>query len=296
MISLHQIEVFRALMEAKTVTAAAVLMRISQPALSRIIKRMEDRIGFPLFERVKGRLVATPEALALYADVEIIHKKVGDLNLTIRRLSSGEGGVFRFGASPSLGNSVVPIALRRLRAGHPRLAVHVDIVPMNQLIDYLTLRTGELVLTLFPIEHPMIRTQKIGLGRVVCAFASDHPFAGRDEIAARDLANEDIIGFQEDSSHARAIRSLEEAAGTSFTIKTVVRFAETALALAEQGLGVAIVDEFTAMRARRPAEMTRQLAEPTRFTLYANSFLFAPPSAHGKAFVRAIKHVLPQAL
>jgi DNA-binding transcriptional LysR family regulator len=296
MVSLHQIEVFRALMVAKTVTAAAAIMNISQPALSRIIKRMEDRVGFPLFERVKGRLVATPEAIALYADVEIIHKKVADLNLTIERLASGEGGIFRFGASPSLGNSVVPIALKKLRSRHPRLVVHADIVPLDQLIDYLTLRKGEIVLTLFPIEHPMIRNQRIGVGRMVCAFAQDHSFADLEHVTAQELAEEDIIGFQAESSHANVIRSVEQSAGVSFRFKTFVRFAETALALAEQGLGVALIDEFTAMGAHNGAQTIRHVAEAARFTLYANSNLYGPPSAHGKAFIRALRQVVPQSL
>ena len=135
MVSLHQIEMFRALMVGKTVTAAAKIMNVSQPALSRVIKRMEDRIGFPLFVRVRGRLVPTPEAVELFSDVEVIHKKIDDLNYSIRRLAAGDEVIFRFGGSPSLGNSIVPRTLRQLRLRYPNLVIRVDIVSLSELID-----------------------------------------------------------------------------------------------------------------------------------------------------------------
>lgn len=296
MIGLHQIEVFCALMKSGTVTAAADVMHISQPALSRIVRRMEDRIGFQLFARVKGRLVPTPEAHALFADVEIIHKKVTDLNLTIDRLARGEEVIFRFGASPSLGNSVAPIALRDLRNRYPALVVRTDIVPIDELLDYLTLRKGELLLTLFPIKHPMIHNQRIGVGRMVCALPKSHPLAARERIAAKDIADEEIIGFEPGSTHGNAIRMIERTAGISFRFKTFVRFAETAIALAEQGLGVALVDEFTAMGARRLSETTLPLVEEVPFTLYANCHQFNPLSSYGKEFLRALRRIVPQSL
>ena len=294
LISLHQIEVFRALMVAKTVTGAAEIMHISQPALSRMVKRMEDRVGFRLFDRVKGRLVPTPEADKLFADVEIIQKKVDDLNFTIHRLATGEDELFRFGGSPSLGNSIVPRALRQLRDSYPRLVVHVDIVAWNELLDYLLLRKGEFVLTVFPIEHPMVKNEKIGVGRMICAFGRDHRLADRERISAADLADEEIIGFVPESAHGRMIETIQRNAGVSFRFTTIVRFAETALFLAEQGLGVALIDEFTAMGAHRSIGVTRPLADDAHLTLYANTNLHSPPSAHGKDFLQAIRSEIRQ--
>ena len=64
----RQLEVFTAMMKAGTVTAAAQMLNISQPALSQILIHTEDNLGFLLFNREKGRLFPTPEALELYPD------------------------------------------------------------------------------------------------------------------------------------------------------------------------------------------------------------------------------------
>ena len=70
MITSRQIEAFRAVMELGTITMAAERLRISQPAVSKIIAGLEWEIGYPLFERIKGRLAPTGEArlLAVEAD------------------------------------------------------------------------------------------------------------------------------------------------------------------------------------------------------------------------------------
>lgn len=69
MLTHRHVEVFRALMIAGSVTRAAELLHTSQPTVSRELARMEHSIGFPLFERIRGRLRPTMQALALYDEV-----------------------------------------------------------------------------------------------------------------------------------------------------------------------------------------------------------------------------------
>jgi DNA-binding transcriptional LysR family regulator len=69
-ISLRQIEAFKAIVETASVTAAASAMHVSQPSVSRLLRSLEENIGFNLFERRKGRLLATPEALLFYDEIQ----------------------------------------------------------------------------------------------------------------------------------------------------------------------------------------------------------------------------------
>lgn len=65
-INLRQVEAFRAVMQSGSITAAAELMSVTQPAVSRLIKYFESRIGFALFTREKGRIRPTAEAFSLF--------------------------------------------------------------------------------------------------------------------------------------------------------------------------------------------------------------------------------------
>ena len=67
---LRHIEVFNAVMLTGSVSGAARLINVTQPAVSRILQHAELQLGFALFQRNKGRLTATAEALKLYPLIE----------------------------------------------------------------------------------------------------------------------------------------------------------------------------------------------------------------------------------
>lgn len=68
-LSFRQIEVFRAVMIAKSVIGASRMLNCAQPGLSRTIKHMEGKVGFQLFNRINGRLAPTQEAMKLFDEI-----------------------------------------------------------------------------------------------------------------------------------------------------------------------------------------------------------------------------------
>nr|MBP7568005.1 LysR family transcriptional regulator [Burkholderiaceae bacterium] len=70
LLNLRQIEVFRAVMEAGSFTGAAQMLHVSQPAISRLVRHLELRLGVNLFDRLHGKLLPTPEARTLHAEVQ----------------------------------------------------------------------------------------------------------------------------------------------------------------------------------------------------------------------------------
>ena len=158
-ISLKQIEYFRAVMEAGTVSGAAALLHVSQPNVSRMLKYTESRLGLRLFERCKGRLQPTPEATALYREVQSLHAHLDSLQDALRHIARGELGRFTVGASPSLGRHVLPTALSSLRREFSQLAVKLDILSVSQVIEYLTLGQGECACTISPSRIRRSRRQ-----------------------------------------------------------------------------------------------------------------------------------------
>ncbi|WP_154582145.1 LysR family transcriptional regulator, partial [Bordetella pertussis] len=81
---LRHIEIFEAIRRTGSLTEAAAALHISQPAASKLLAHAEAQLGFKLFERVKGRLVATREAEILAPEVARLNQDLG----SVRRLAA----------------------------------------------------------------------------------------------------------------------------------------------------------------------------------------------------------------
>ena len=105
MMRLRQLEVFRAVMAHGTVTAAARALRMSQPAATTAIRVLESSLGLDLFQRDKGRLAATPEAVFV-SMVDNLDAKMGMVQRALR--NAGENDEF----SEYLPGLKAPVLLR----------------------------------------------------------------------------------------------------------------------------------------------------------------------------------------
>src|SRR5687767_13177504 len=106
--NLRQIEAFRAVMTAGTVRGAAELLRVSEPAVSKLLSTAERRTGLRLFDRSKGRLVPTPEAHALHREVDFLWRRVERVRDTVQALSNPSAAGLSLSVSPSLAQLVPP--------------------------------------------------------------------------------------------------------------------------------------------------------------------------------------------
>jgi DNA-binding transcriptional LysR family regulator len=271
-------------MIAKTVNGASQMLNCSQPGLSRALKHMESKIGFPLFDRAHGRLFPTQEAILLLEEVQHLYKNVEQVNLVLSRLAAGENRIFRLGAPPSVGHSMVPLIQRELRKQFEALTIHVDILPIEQVIDYLVFQRGEFALTVFHVDHPNIVSKVIGEGRMVCVVSKSHRLAGKSRISLKEIAHEKLISYQGDTPHSQIIQGMYAKAKIKYEVFTYVRFAETALTFVEQDLGVAIVDEFTTMNRTFEGIRVLPLEQTGVLPVYLNRGRFMPRSTVSEAF------------
>jgi DNA-binding transcriptional LysR family regulator len=285
---LRQIEYFRAVMESGSVSAAATLLNVSQPNVSRMIKYTETRLGLTLFERRKGRLQPTPEATALFSEVQSLHLHLESLQDSVRRIASGAYRRFRVGASPSLGRHVVPSILSRLRHDLAELPIKFDILSVSQIVDYLVFGQGECACTIFPVTHPQIATEAGVCGSLVCVVPRDHRLAGERSLTAEALGGEPLIGFEPNTPHGQVVEAFFRSAGLAPEFATLVRFAESACALVEEHNGVALVDEFTISGCAFPGLVPIPVAGRKPFRIYFHYSADHPLSIAGEKFRRLL--------
>ena len=181
-LTLRQIEVIRAVMLTGTIAGAARLLNVAAPGLSRLMKHTEDSLGAKLFSRRGGRFVPAPEARSIFAQINELHRNLENLQFAIGALKRGEGAEFKFGATPSIGHAMAPLAVADLRRRYPDLLIDLDILKLEDAIDFLLLGRGEVAAVSSRLEHPAITFEPLAQGQLFCIVAEAHPLASKTQI------------------------------------------------------------------------------------------------------------------
>jgi DNA-binding transcriptional LysR family regulator len=268
MLTLRQIEVIRAVMVTGTLAGAARLLNVAAPGLSRLMKYTEDSLGMKLFIRLGGRFVPAPEARVVFAQINEVHRNIDNLRLAVDALARGEGAELKVGATPSIGNVMVPRAVAEVRRKYADLQIDLDILKIEDAIDYLLLGRGEVVAISYRLEHPAITFEPLARGQLFCIVAEAHPLAARTRISVEEIATFPLIGIDPRDPYGQIVVRLFERAGVPYRVPIKARFGVTVCALVRQNLGIAVIDEFTL--AERKAEGVRMIPieEPTVFQTY----------------------------
>lgn len=149
-LNLRQIEVFRAIMMAGSISGAGRMLHVSQPAVSRVLALTETRLGYRLFERVKSRLSPTAEARRLYAEVEQVYGGIQRVNDLAASLGQSGAGMLKIVASASYGQRLVPMALGRFRDRNADARVDYRSVTFDELAAYFLSGQADIGISMRP--------------------------------------------------------------------------------------------------------------------------------------------------
>lgn len=247
LLSLRQIEIFHTVMQARSITGASKVLNVSQPSLSRTIRRVEDLLGIALFARDRNGLVPTSEALEIYAEIDPLIRQLSGIGAQIGRIARGETAVFRVGSTASVARALVPQALRQLSIEVKGIELFFDVLSVNQIEDYLLSGRGEGLVTIATPEHPLILTEQVGRVDLVAAVPKSHPLASKPIIHARDLQDVDFVSFESGGAHQRVVDRFLNRSGIEVNVRAVARFSDTALALANEQMGILLVDHLSTL-------------------------------------------------
>ena len=191
---LRHIEVFHEVYKNGSITGAARALNISQPSVSKALMHAESQLGFPLFKRVAGRLVATEEAHTLFTEVSVVFDRLEMVRQVSRNLRTGEGGHIRLAVMPALALSVAPAAVAAFRASHPLVSFAIKVVHYDEVGRTLLTREADLAFAYDPAEHPLLDTFKVGAGRIL-ALSRPGEFPDADgQLAINELVDHAYIG------------------------------------------------------------------------------------------------------
>ncbi len=292
MLTLRQIEIVRAIMVSGSLAGAARLLNVSQPGISRAMKHIETNIGFRLFVRQGGRYVPSKEATHVFDQINEVHRKIDDLNVSIENLERGQSVELRIGAVPSIANAMVPRAVLSMRRTSPDLSMNIEILKLEEAIDYLMLGRGELVCMSYRLHHPALVFEPLARGRLVFVVAPEHEAAGMASISVAEIARYPLIGIDPNDPYGRIMAGLFERSGLAYTIPIKARFSSTVISLVRQNAGVAVLDIFSVQDI--PPDMLRVIPidEPTGFDTYVAFRRDAVISSFAEKFVASLRETM----
>ena len=240
-LNLRQIEAFKAVIEYGTVSRAAEMMNISQPAMSKLIAHLEEDTALRLFDRVKGRLVLTRRGMRLYEEIDRIFAGVRQVENAVEAIRRDEQSRLLIGVMPALSGSFIRQATMRFRAQQPGVFCSVQSRSSQWIADGLVTRKLDVGFTVTPIDNPYIATERLMAHPVVCILPLEHPLAEKSVITPEDLDGTAFVSFDPESFTSRRIGQVFEAHGVVPDVAMVVSVSPSLCEFVAAGVGVSLV-------------------------------------------------------
>lgn len=259
---LRHIEIFQAILQTGSVTGAASLLNVSQPAASKALQHAEAQLGFALFKRVRGQLLPTPEARILEPSTARVFEELQRARRLAGGLRQHNARSLRIVATPSLAQSLLPKVIPRWVKRFPGVPYELATHHTPKLVENLLLHESDLALTLQDPKHPGLSMRPLAKGHMVVIAPPEHwPKHGLNEaLDIQELGGEPLLALDtRDALGSLLDHHLSEAPKRPQVIARVQTWL-LARSLVAEGMGLAVVDPLTAygpgpliqVRALRP--------------------------------------------
>ncbi len=234
-------------MQVGTITRAADLLGITQPAVSRLIAALEHAVGYSLFERQKGRLLATPDANALYEFVEQSFVGIDKVTQAAAEIRMFKRGALQIASMPALALGFLPKVVSRFASSRPGINVSIQIRSSQKVLDLIASQQFDIGLAAVEGSHPALFVESLLKARMVCVIPEDHRLAKQNIIRPEDLQNEVFVSLGEEFGTRRMVDNVFEDAGIYSRMTSVdTQLSEAACAFVRQGFGVSLVEPICA--------------------------------------------------
>ena len=235
------LRLFQQVASGATVTETAARARLTQPALSRALRRVEHEVGAELFQRAGRTLRLSPAGHAFSRHAAAVLDRYDQGVREVRDLVDPDAGTVPLAFLHTLGTWLVPSVVRDFREQHPRVRFALRQHGEEGLTAELLDGTADLVLTSGDPGHPAIAWQRLLVEPLLLAVPPDHRLAGRADVRLAEAAAETFIVLRPGYGLRDTTEALCAAAGFSPAIGFEGEEVETLRGLVTAGLGVALV-------------------------------------------------------
>lgn len=240
-INLRQVEAFRAVIENGTVSSAAAVLNVTQPAVSKLVSNLESDTGLRLFDRTKGKLSPTVHGMRLYEEVDRIFAGLHQIERAVESVRREERGHLLVGVLPALSGRFIQRATTKFLEREKGVFVSLVVKGSPGLADWLVTRQIDVGILNARVEHPYLETTQFLPQEIVCILPLGHQLSEKATIKPSDLHGQDFVGFDKSVELRRATDAvmLEHGARPNFLLEAST--APTVCEFVAGGIGVSLV-------------------------------------------------------
>lgn len=245
-ISMRAIEAFNFVIECGSVSGAAEMMNISQPAVSRLIRNLEERTDLKLFNRFGGKVVPTAEARELAVEVDRTFVGLAEIERAAQAIRTGRRSTISIASMPAIANTILPDTLVDLAGTNPDTHVTLLAMQTHEVIRRVALRQSQIGFT-SPTRHEhdidLIRTLDLPY---YCILPTGHPLAECESLSFDDFIDQRMVGYTDNTATGAMIDQHFARMQRMPDIVMRSHLSNVVSALVLRGLGISLVDVFTA--------------------------------------------------
>lgn len=242
----RQLEAFRAMIETGSVTEAANRIAVTQPAASRLLADLEHNVGFALFVREKKRLTPTPEALALFEEVEKSFIGLDQIGEAAREIGSYRRGALHICGMPALSLGFLPKVIAQFCAERPDISVSLQIHSSQKVLQYVASQQFDLGFAEIKTNHNGVITEPLWEAPMVAILPDGHPLCYKERLGPEDFANQNYISFGSNYPTRTRIDAIFTAANIERKMQIETQLSFAVCQMVAQGAGLSIIDPITA--------------------------------------------------
>ncbi len=249
-LKLENLKMFCLVVDEGSISQAARLSFLSQPAVTRQIHQLENYYNTLLFDREEGRLRVTEAGKLLYPFAKAIVNDFNHSKEVIQQSTGKYNANLIVGASLTIGEYLLPSLLGRFKKQQPEIKVTLTIKNTPRVLEDLSNDVIDLALVEGLVENTDFIVDKFAEDELILVCPSDHPWKDRKEIQLEELGNERMIWRESISGTRLIVENMLREHGVLEKIESYMEIGSTQAikSAVEAGLGISILPRLTVAR------------------------------------------------
>jgi Transcriptional regulator len=270
---------------------AARALGISQPAISKSIRLLEENLQLQLFKRSGDKLYPSMEAQRLYPNVRRIFDEINATSELAKKLRTAEVGTIKVAATYAITAALLTETIQSFHQRRPLVDLQLMSLTPQQVVERVSNREVDVGFLHEPVNRADINQIALCDTDIVCALPPSHRLSEKTFISPADLVNETVISYGSEAYAGKLLRQRADEVGIPWKTSIVVNQTSVAIAMVSGGIGIAVVDSIALSKLQHEVSI-KPFHPSVSLRLIAISPSSRPYSPLCRQFVETVAHVV----